>query len=118
MNLKVKFVPYENIGNLKEILKDLQQNTILMIDAKLSVEEETNIIEETMRKISGKFSGIELSSLSLSDSVGQDNLFEKLKVRFFELLTKKQRGITVIGPARIIKRIEKNPDDLLLDMSG
>lgn len=118
MKLRVKILPYERIGDesLKEILKDIRENTIIMIDAKLSVEQETYIIQETMKKISDKFSGIELSSLEMGSEKGTTFL-AGFKNRLLEMLMGKKRGITIIGPAKIIKKIEKNPRDMLLDLS-
>lgn len=118
MNLKIKFLPYEKIKDLNGILKELQKDTIIMIDAKLSIEEETEIIKETMKRISKKFTGVELSSLSLSDYEKEETILKKFRNRFIEKMIGKKRGITVVGPAKIIKRIKKNPEDLLLDMSG
>jgi hypothetical protein len=118
MNLKIKFLPYEKIKNLNGILKELQKDTIIMIDAKLSVEEETEIIKETMKRISKKFTGVELSSLSLSDYEKEGTILRRVRNKFVEKLIGKKRGITVVGPAKIIKKIKKNPEELLLDMSG
>lgn len=118
MKLRVKVLPYESIkeGGLKEILKDVRENTLIMIDAKLSVDQETYIIQETMKKISDRFPGIELSSMELSHDKGSMPL-GNLKNRILEMLMGKKRGITIIGSARIIKKIEKNPQNLLLDLS-
>ena len=118
MKFRVKILPYERIeeGGLKEILKDVKENTIIMIDAKLSVDEETFIIQETMKKISDKFSGIELNSLELN-SKKESTFLSNLRNKMVELLMGKKRGITIIGPANIIKKIEKNPQNLLLDVS-
>ena len=119
MKLRLKVLPYERIeqGGLREILKDVRGNTIIMIDAKLSVEQETYIIQETMKKISDKFPGIELSSLEMSPDKDL-TIFGNLKNRMVEMLMGKKRGVTIIGPANIIKKIEKNPQSLLLDLSA
>ena len=119
MKLRLKVLPYERIeqGGLKEILRDVRGNTIIMIDAKLSVEQETYIIQETMKKISDRFPGIELSSLGLSPDK-DSTILGSLKNRIVEMLMGKKRGVTIIGPASIIKKIEKNPQSLLLDLSA
>lgn len=118
MKLRVKVLPYERIkeGGLKGILKDVRENTLIMIDAKLSVDQETYIIQETMKKISDRFPGIELNSLELSPDKDSTPL-GNLKSRILEMLIGKKRGITIIGSAKIIKKIEKNPQNLLLDLS-
>jgi len=116
MDIKIKFLPYEKLkdDNIKEIMHDLKKNTIIMIDAKLSPDQETKLIEETMKCITSHFSGIELDSLDLKKSDGDDSMITRLKDQIVEFLTGKKRGLTLIGPADIIKKIEKNPDDLLL----
>jgi len=120
MKLRVKILPYERIeeGNIKEILRDVKENTIIMIDAKLSVDQETFIIQETMKKISDKFSGIELNSLALDSSKKNANFLRGFKNKMVEMLMGKKRGITIIGPANIIKKIERNPQNMLLDLSA
>lgn len=117
MNLKIKFIPYERFkrNKFRTFLKDLQESTILLIDAKLTAEEEAHVIKETMRKVGGLFTGIELNSLELSNSKKLSN-FEKLKNMVIEKMIGKKRGLTIIGPARTIRQIKKNPEELLLYM--
>ena len=117
MNLKIKFIPYERFkrNKFRSFMKDLQESTILLIDAKLTPDEETHVIKETMRKVSGRFSGIELNSLELSNGKKLSN-FEKVKNTVIEKMTGKKRGLTVIGPAKTVRQIRKNPEELLLYM--
>ena len=114
--LKIKFLPYERMNKtkLKDILKDLKANTIILIDAKLNPNEEAKLIEETMKKVSGKFSGIEMCSLDLTDIRKDDTLGGRIKEKLIEKIIGKKRGLTVIGHAKIIKKIEKDPENLLL----
>jgi hypothetical protein len=116
-NLKIKFVPYEKYrrDGMKAIMKDLKQETIVLIDAKLPAEEEAKIIEETMKKINGNsnsFTGIELSSIDFSGKTS--NSLEWLKNVLIQTIIGKKRGMTIIGPAKIVRRIDKNPEELLL----
>ncbi|MBI4173705.1 MAG: DUF2073 domain-containing protein [Candidatus Aenigmarchaeota archaeon] len=119
MNLKIKFLPYEKLKEegIEEVMKEVERNTIVMIDGKLSATDEAELIEKTMKKISDKFSGIELSSLELPASAA-DHPLARIKDSFIELVIGKKRGLTVIGPSRLIKRIKKNPKELFLEMSG
>ncbi len=114
INLKIKFIPYEKTtgNNFAKILKDLKKDTIILIDAKLSAEHEAELIKKTMEHISEKFAGIELSSIELVSEKGSTS--GKIRDFFFKLTTGKTRGMTVIGPARIIRKIEKNPQELLV----
>ena len=115
MGLKIKYMPYEKLKEQKfnGIVKDLRHNTIIMIDAKLSAKEEAQIIAETMRNVSDDFSGIEFGSLDFSE--GSGNL-SKIKMALVEKIIGKKRGVTIIGPASIVRKIKKNPKELLLHL--
>jgi len=114
-DIKIKLLPYEKLSYTKvnSLLKDLESNTIILIDAKLSSEEEAHLIEETMKKVSNKFKGIELDSL---DPVKDNDLFAKIRSVLLELISGKKRGITMIGPAGLVKQIKKDPHNLLLSL--
>lgn len=114
IKLKIKFIPYEKTsnGDFGKLLKDLEKDTILLIDAKLSPEHEAELIKKTMERVSEKFSGIELSSIEISGR--NKGASGKIRDLLFRLTTGKKRGMTVIGPARIIQKIERNPEDLML----
>ena len=116
MNLKIRFVPYEKFkrNGKKSLLRDLQENTILLIDAKISPEEEAYIIEETMKKVSERFSGVEMSSVELGEKA--ENVLGMVKNALLERVLGKKRGMTIIGPAKIVRKIKKNPEELLLYM--
>ncbi len=117
-NLKIKFVPYEKYkkGGIKALMKDLRQETIVLIDAKLPAEEEAKIIEETMKRInsnSNSFIGIELSSIDFTNNKNANSL-DWIKNVLIQTIIGKKRGMTIIGPAKIVRRIDKNPQELLL----
>ena len=117
-NLKIKFVPYEKYkkGGIKALMKDLRQETIVLIDAKLPAEEEAKIIEETMKRINGSsnsFIGIELSSIDFTNNKNANSL-DRIKNVLIQTIVGKKRGMTIIGPAKIVRRIDKNPQELLL----
>jgi hypothetical protein len=116
-NLRIKFVPYEKyrVSGFKAVLKDLKKDTIVLIDAKLPADEEAKIIEETMKRINGKsssFTGIELSSLDFNNNKGIT--IDRIKNVLVQTIIGKKRGMTIIGPAKIVRKIEKNPQELLL----
>jgi len=120
-NIKIKFLPYERFkkNSLKAILKDLQGNAIIIIDAKLTSDEEFFIIRETMKKVTDNFSGIELSSLEFKNQK-KVGAFSKamggIRNALVERMTGKKRGMTIIGPANLVHKIKKNPEDILLYM--
>ena len=113
MGFKIKLVPYEKFkaDGVKSFMKDLREGTIILIDAKLNPEEEADIIEKTMKKVSEKFTGIELNSLDLSK---QKDVMGKLKNLIIKVVTGKKQGLTIIGPAKIVRKIERNPKELLV----
>ncbi|MBU4246143.1 MAG: DUF2073 domain-containing protein [Nanoarchaeota archaeon] len=114
INLKIKFIPYEKTtgDNFGKLIKDLKKDTIILIDAKLSPAHEAELIKITMEHISEKFAGIELSSIEVMPEKGSAS--SKIRDFLFQITTGKKRGMTVIGPARIIRKIEKNPQELLV----
>ena len=115
MNVKIKFLPYERFVEygFRPLIKALKENTIVMIDAKLSAEQEAYIIEETMKGITDQFKGIELSSIDLMKKKNITS-FMKFKNVLIEAIIGKKRGLTIIGNAQIVHKIKKNPEELLL----
>ncbi len=113
-NIKIKLLPYERFkrDRFKAVVKDLKENTIILIDAKLSMEEELTLIKETMRNITGNFTGIELSSIN-SIEKSMSNM-DKFRNRLVEGIIGKKRGMTIIGPAKLVQKIKKNPEELEL----
>lgn len=114
MNIRIKLLPYERFKKeqYKAVIKDLKENTIILIDAKLTMEEELTLIKETMRNISGNFTGIELSSInSIEKDMGNMDKFRNMLV---ERIIGKKRGMTIIGPAKLVQKIKKNPEELML----
>ncbi len=104
------------------ILNKVKDGTILVIDGVLKPEEEMNLIRETMRRVDDGFPGIEVCSLKRPSSF-LNTLIDKFMdqkenlQRIFGSLTGKssiatnlRTGITFIGPAKLIKKIKKNPD--------
>jgi len=115
--LKIKFIPYEKFKRegFRSFMKDLQERTIVLIDAKLSADEEASIIEETMKKISGRFTGIELNSLEVAANSPLASI-EGVRNLLLERMSGKKRGLTIIGPSKVVREIRKNPEELLLYM--
>ncbi|MCK5474456.1 MAG: DUF2073 domain-containing protein [Candidatus Aenigmarchaeota archaeon] len=113
-DISIKLMPYERIKSIgiKNILSDLKKNTIVVVDAKLSPKEEADLIQETMEEVSDSFSGIEIGSFDVSDEEDA-GFFSQMRGRLAEFLLGKKRGLTVIGPAEMIKKIKKDPQELM-----
>ncbi len=116
--LTLQFIPYSEIEHLgsarrvNKILDIVKENKIVLLEGRLKKEEESDLIEITMEKIDNKFKGIELSVI---DPDLKDNaFFGRIKKRAVNVLLGNRQGLTIIGPATIVKEIKKNPDKIEL----
>ncbi len=113
-----QFIPYQDIEHLtsakrvNKLLNIVKDEKIVILEGRLKKEEETDLIEITMEEIGPKFKGIELSII-YPDGKNLDAL-QKVKGLFANILLGDRTGLTIIGPASIVKKIEKNPDQIEL----
>ncbi|MFA6089197.1 MAG: DUF2073 domain-containing protein [Candidatus Woesearchaeota archaeon] len=118
--LILQFIPYMEIENLDsnkrvdKLLKIVKDNKIVLIGGKLRPTEEAMLIQKTMEQISKDFSGVEIATVHPKSE--NDVWYKKLKKVVVDLLLKDQTGLTIIGPANIVKEIKKNPDNIQLLM--
>lgn len=117
MSLTLQFVPHGEIADLdsvkriKKLLDIAKKNQIVLLEGRLTPEEEADLIQTTMQSIDKKFKGIELSVIYPESS---DETFSKLKQRLANWLLGNRSGLTIIGPANIVKEIKQDPDKILL----
>jgi hypothetical protein len=113
-----KFVPYYEIEGLSsakrvnKLLKIVKEDKIVIMEGRLRKQEEADLIEITMEEISPKFKGIELSVI-YPDKDKQDPM-QKLKGVMASALLGDRQGLTIVGPASVVKKIENNPDKIEL----
>jgi hypothetical protein len=113
-----QFVPYQDVEKLSpakrvnKLLNIVKDNRIVIMEGRLKKQEEADLIEITMEEIGPKFKGIELSVI-YPDRDKQE-VTEWMKNAFASLLLGDRQGITIIGPASIVKKIEQNPDKIEL----
>ncbi len=117
--IDLEFIPFEKLKSMdlqkqvKYIIKKVKDNKILIFDSKLSPQEEAKLISETMKHIDKKFSGIEICSLYTE----YDRSFlGRVKDLIFKTLTGKSRGTSIIGPAKLIKEIKRDPEQIIISM--
>ncbi len=116
--LTLQFVPYSDIEDLsideriKKILGIVKDEKIIVMEGRLRKSEEAELIKATMEKINSKFKGIEISVV-YPENRGA-TLGKKFKSTLAELLLGERQGLTVIGPASLIKEIKKDPDKIQL----
>jgi hypothetical protein len=114
----LQIIPYgeieslTSIGRIRKLLNIAKQNKIVLLQGRLSKEEETELIKATMEEINKEFKGIELAVLDSFKSEGSG--FDKMKNEFFSFILGNRAGFTVIGPANVVKSIKKNPNKIEL----
>jgi len=108
-----QIIPYKDVENLsslgriRKLLNIAKSNKIAILQGQLEKEEETELIKATMEEINKEFKGIELAVINSSKDVG-------FKGMFTSMLLGNRDGLTIIGPANIVKKIKKNPNKIEL----
>lgn len=78
------------------------------MEGRLKPNEETDLIQRTMENLSKDFKGIELCTV-------YPNVKDKfLKGLLVNILIGDRTGLTVVGPANIVKEIKRDPNKILL----
>ena len=116
----IQFLPYSEIRNLnsderiRKILGIILGNNLLILQGRLSSNEEARLIGDTMAMIGHvkNFRGIELAVISGN---GNESVWGKMKKGIANALAGGDLGaITIIGPATIVKEIKRNPKKIEL----
>lgn len=97
---------------IESLLKIIKGNNIVVVDGGLKPEEEAELIKITMDKINNKFRGIEIATIN-PDMKSMQGI-DKIRLNLANMLTGRKQGLTVIGPANIIKEIRKDPNKIQL----
>ena len=114
-DLTIHFMPYSEIvnedaiGRIKKVMGLVLKNKIIILQGRLSSDEEARLIENSMTLIGNidGFAGIEIASLS-GDNENR-GLFENVRRNIAKILVGEQDAITVIGPASVVKEMKKDP---------
>lgn len=114
----LQFMPHteiealSSVGRIRKLLNIAKQNKIVLLQGRLKKDEETELIKATMEEINKEFKGIELAVINPK----QENLggLDRLKNDFVEMLLGDRSGMTIIGPANVVKSIKKDPDKIEL----
>jgi hypothetical protein len=116
--LTLQFVPHTEIEDLgsarrvKKLIDIVKENKIVLLEGRLRKEEETDLIAIAMEEVDSKFKGIELAILNPEKK--SQNIFKSLRSGVVNVLLGNRTGLTIIGPASIVKEIKKNPDKIEL----
>jgi hypothetical protein len=114
--LTLQFISYSQIAGLspgeriKMLLDIVMQQKIVLLEGRLSVEEEKELLKINMEKVDETFTGIEFEVIRPETR----NTYMKLRRMLAEFLLGKREGFTIIGPANVVKEIRKDPDKIQL----
>ncbi len=118
MGLTLQFVPHSEIENLSpltrihKLLKMAKENKIVVLEGRLKKEEEAELIRVTMEEIDDDFKGIEMSVIYPKPTDG--GIMGKVKSNLANILLGERVGLTIIGPATIVKEIKQDPNKIQL----
>jgi len=113
-----QFIPYQEIEYLSsakrvnKLLNVVKSNKIVIMEGRLKKQEEADLIEITMEEINQRFKGIEISVIY--PDKGKYGGLKRVKSGFVSMLLGDRQGLTIIGPASIVKKIEQNPNKIEL----
>ncbi len=117
--LTLQYIPYIDIELLQspqrveKLLRIVKEEKIILLEGRLRPTEEAELIRRTMEEIDDSFKGIEISPLNIK--VPEDQaFFRKLHGALLNFLLGNRRGLTIIGPASIVKEIKQDPDKIQL----
>lgn len=115
--LTLQYVSHGELQGLKsperiqKLLDIVKQNKIILLEGRLRPAEETEMISRTMQEIDDKFKGIEISQINAQND---DAFLKKMRSLLVKLLLGDRQGLTIIGPATIVKEIKQDPDKIQL----
>ena len=118
--ITLQFLPYSEIESLSsqqritKLLNLVKSNKVVLLQGRLKTEEEASLIQQTMELISETFKGIELCTIYPEENNLQ--FMKKLKRGMTKVLLGQREGITIIGPANVVKEIKKDPNKIELYM--
>lgn len=114
----LQFVPHteierlSSIGRIRKLLNIAKANNIALLEGRLKKDEETELIKTTMEEINADFKGIELAVI-YPDKKDLD-FVGRIKAQMTSMLLGDRQGLTIIGPASVVKEIKKDPNKIQL----
>lgn len=113
MKISLQFIPYSEIdglsslGRIRKLLNIAKENKIVLLQGRLTKDEETELIKVTMEEINKDFKGIELAVINPTSK--RSTGIQKVKETMLTTLLGNRQGLTIIGPANMVKEIKKDP---------
>lgn len=110
----LQLVPYSeiellsSIGRIRKLLNIAKEDKIVLLQGRLKKEEEAELIKVTMEEINKDFKGIELAVIESGINKNLSGV-GKIKASLANALLGERQGLTIIGPASIVKEIKRDP---------
>jgi len=101
------------VGRIRKLLNVAKEGKIVLLQGRLRKEEEAELIKVTMEEINKDFKGIELAVI-YPDASKEVAMFKKIQRGFVNMLLGDRQGLTIIGPANVVKSIKKDPNKIEL----
>ncbi|MBS3151594.1 DUF2073 domain-containing protein [Candidatus Woesearchaeota archaeon] len=123
MPLTIQYVPFEEVSDLdserkiQKLIRIVKQNKLVLMEGVLTTQEEADLIEETMESIDNKFKGVEITSFNPLEK-NTKLIQDRVKQLFLQMIWGRRRGLTIIGPANIVREIRKDPNRIQLFLSN
>jgi len=117
----IQLVPYteietlSSVGKIRKLLNIAKQNKIVLLQGRLKKDEEIELIKATMEEVNKEFQGIELAVIDPNVNMNM-GFMQKFKNNFANALLGDRSGLTVIGPASVVKQVKKDPNKIELLM--
>jgi hypothetical protein len=116
--ITLQYVPWHEIADLpsqkkvKKLLAMAREDKIVLVEGRLSKPEEAELIKKTMEAIDEEFKGIEIGVIY--PDIKNADFMHKVRSGLAKVLLGDRHGITIIGPATIVKEIKQDPDKIQL----
>lgn len=116
--ITLRIVPYTEIeeltavGRIRKLLNIAKENKIVLLQGRLRHDEEAELIKATMEEINKEFRGIEIAVIHPSSE--KLSGMNKFRAGLVSALLGDRAGLTVIGPANVVKKIKKDPQKIEL----
>jgi len=114
----IQLLPYteieslSSVGRIRKLLNIAKQDKIVLLQGRLRKDEETELIKVTMEEINKEFKGIELAVIN--PATASLTGLQKLKNDLIGAVLGDRQGLTIIGPASVVKQIKKDPNKIEL----
>lgn len=118
--LTLQYIPFAEIEPLsserrvQRLLVSLKKNKVVLMQGRLRPEEEAQLIQQTMEEVNKDFKGIELCTIYPQKRKAEGHVGRQLKQAVVNLFMGDREGMTIIGPASVVKEIKRNPDKVEL----